>query len=71
MVGFMSDLQIWLEQHGLGALTDVLTENEVDLEILPELSDADLAGIGLALGPRKKLLKAIRALSDTTAQDST
>jgi len=70
MVGFMSDLQIWLEQHGLGTLTDVLTEHEVDLEILPELGDADLAGIGLALGPRKKLLKAIRTISDTPTRDN-
>jgi len=58
----MSDLRNWLEMHNLGALTDLLTENEVDLEILPELGDSDLANIGLALGPRKKLLKVIRTL---------
>jgi hypothetical protein len=34
----------------------------------PELSDADLAGLGIPLGPRKKLLKAIAALgSDVPA----
>jgi class 3 adenylate cyclase/tetratricopeptide (TPR) repeat protein len=58
----MSDLRQWLEQHGLGNFAALLAENEVDLEILPELDEADLERIGLALGPRKKLLKAIREL---------
>jgi class 3 adenylate cyclase/predicted ATPase len=71
MVYPMSDLRNWLEMHNLGALTGLLTENEVDLEILPELGDSDLASIGLALGPRKKLLKAIRTLVDTQDHDAT
>jgi len=71
MVYLMSDLRNWLEKHNLGALTNLLTEHEVDLEILPELDDSDLANIGLALGPRKKLLKAIRSLGGTQDNNTT
>lgn len=56
----MIELRQWLEQHGLGKYAELLAENEVDFEVLPELEEADLEKIGLALGPRKKLLKAIR-----------
>ena len=58
MVGFRH----WLEQQGLGNYADLLAEHEVDFEVLPELEEADLEKIGIALGPRKKLLKAIRRL---------
>jgi len=59
----MTDVRQWLEQHGLGKYAELLAENEVDFEVLPELEEADLESIGLALGPRKKLLKAIRELN--------
>ena len=58
----MDNIRQWLEQHGLGKYAELLAENEVDFEVLPELGEADLESIGLALGPRKKLLKAIREL---------
>jgi len=58
----MIDFAQWLEQQGLGKYAELLAENEVDFEVLPELTEADLEKIGLALGPRKKLLKAIREL---------
>jgi hypothetical protein len=35
--------------------------------VLPELTESDLEKLGLPLGPRKKLLKAIAALSTETA----
>jgi hypothetical protein len=37
-------------------------ENEIDGEVLRELEESDLEKIGIPLGPRKLLLKAIRAL---------
>ena len=58
----MPDIGQWLEKHGLGKYAELLAENEVDFEVLLELDEADLEKIGLALGPRKKLLKAIREL---------
>src|SRR5579862_401084 len=48
----------WLEGHGLAACAEILAANDVGLDVLPDLSDADLAGIGLSLGMRRRLLKA-------------
>jgi hypothetical protein len=58
----MSDIREWLAARGFERFADVFEENEVDLEALPELTDADLKEMGLALGPRVKLRKAIAAL---------
>ncbi len=60
------DIRQWLEELGLGKYTETFAEHEVDAEVLPELSDADLKDLGIPLGPRKKLLKAIAALGDGT-----
>lgn len=49
MVHPMSDIRQWLEEHGLGKYEGLFTENEVDFEILPELTEPDLEKIGLAL----------------------
>jgi hypothetical protein len=45
-------------------------ENEVDADLLPELTEADLVTLGLPFGPRKKLLKAIAALRDGAVPSS-
>ena len=55
MVHSMTDIRRWLEQHGLGKHAQVFAENEIDIEVLPELEEADLEGMGLTLGSRKKL----------------
>ncbi len=43
---------------------------EIDDETLPELTAEDLDAIGLPLGPRKKLLKAIASLDSGGTDDS-
>jgi class 3 adenylate cyclase/tetratricopeptide (TPR) repeat protein len=53
-------LRMWLEAHELASLNALLTENDVDLEVLPELTDADLKELGLSLGQRRRLTKALR-----------
>src|SRR6202023_105252 len=42
-------------------------ENEIDIGDVPELTDADLEKLGIPLGPRKRLLKAIRALGTASS----
>src|SRR5262245_49610213 len=56
------DLTQWLEGVGLTKYASTFAENDIDFEILAELSEADLEKLGLPLGTRKKLLKAIREL---------
>jgi class 3 adenylate cyclase/predicted ATPase len=53
------DIAAWLRQLGLERYEQAFQKGEVDPEILPELTDADLKELGIPLGPRKKLLKAI------------
>lgn len=58
----MDELERWLAPLGLVQLAPALRANDVDLKILPELSEADLEKLGLSLGQRKKLLKAAACL---------
>lgn len=49
----------WLRTLGLERFAAAFADNEIDLDTLPLLSDADLQHLGLPLGPRRKLLDAI------------
>jgi class 3 adenylate cyclase/predicted ATPase len=53
----------WLRSLGLGQYEAVFRESEIDSEILPEVTDADLEKLGVPLGHRKRLLKAISNLT--------
>ena len=60
----MIDIADWLEALGLAKYAAKFAESEVEFSHLTELSDQDLAEIGLPLGPRQRILKALRADSD-------
>ena len=62
------DLGGWLRSLGLERYEAVFSENEIDLDLLSELTEGDLEKLGLAMGPRKRLLKAIADLSDTRSK---
>lgn len=55
----MSELKNFLAALGLEQYATVLAENDVDLDLLPSLSDADLRELGLSLGHRRRLLRAL------------
>jgi class 3 adenylate cyclase/predicted ATPase len=57
------DVGDWLRSVGLGQYEATFRANEIDADILPELTDSDLEKLGLPLGHRKRLLKAIASLS--------
>ena len=61
----MTAVRQWLEGLDLGEYTDAFVENAIDLEVLADLNDVDLEKIGVRLGHRKKLLKAITALGQS------
>ncbi len=56
------DIAHWLEGLGLSQYAKTFARNDIDLEVLPDLSDDDLKDLGLTLGHRRKLLKAVAAL---------
>jgi SAM domain (Sterile alpha motif) len=60
------DIAAWLRKLGLERYEPVFRDNEIDSEVLAELTEGDLESLGLPLGPRKKLLKAIAGLSAKT-----
>lgn len=49
----------WLQSRGLAQYAAVLEDNGIDLEALALVSDGDLQALGILLGHRRKLLKAI------------
>ena len=53
------DIAQWLEGLGLGRYAQAFADNDVDAEVLSELTDADLKDLGFSLGHRRKLLKAL------------
>jgi class 3 adenylate cyclase/tetratricopeptide (TPR) repeat protein len=55
----MSALSEWLDARGLAALHGVLEAQQIDLDVLPDLTEDDLRNLGIALGDRRRLLKAI------------
>src|SRR6202166_4968849 len=57
------DVRDWPRMLGLCQHEALFRENEIDAEVLPELTDGDLEKIGVPLGHRKRLLKAIANLS--------
>ena len=58
------DIAAWLRGLGLERYEPAFRENEIDADVLPELTKSHLAALGLPLGTRLKLLKAIAALRE-------
>ncbi|MFU0507071.1 ATP-binding protein [Pseudaminobacter sp. NGMCC 1.201702] len=55
----MDDIGPWLTALGLEQYIELFRQQEIDLQSLALLSDGDLREIGVALGPRKKILDAL------------
>jgi class 3 adenylate cyclase/predicted ATPase len=59
----------WLRRLGLEQYTPAFAANDIDAEVLPELTADDLIGLGVSsIGHRRKLLAAIAALRDEVLQ---
>jgi class 3 adenylate cyclase len=61
-----NEISDWLEELGMAEYAKVFAENRVDVSVLPELTDLDLEKLGVVLGDRRKILRAIRELGGTT-----
>jgi class 3 adenylate cyclase/predicted ATPase len=63
----MRSISDWLQSIGLDQYGQVFADNYIDLEVIPSLSEADLEKLGVPMGHRKRLLKAIAELGDAAA----
>ena len=62
----MQKIADWLETLGMSEYAQCFAENRIDLAVLRELSDQDLKDLGVVLGDRRKILRAIADLKSTT-----
>jgi class 3 adenylate cyclase/predicted ATPase len=58
------DVALWLDRLGLAEYAPLFAEQAIDRAVLVDLSDQDLKDLGIPLGHRKRLLKAIAALAE-------
>jgi class 3 adenylate cyclase/tetratricopeptide (TPR) repeat protein len=58
----MQEIAEWLEKLGLGQYAQRFARNGIDVSVLPELLDEDFDKLGVLLGHRRKMLRAIAAL---------
>jgi class 3 adenylate cyclase len=60
------DIQTWLAEQGFAKYADAFASNDITVDVLPDLTDADLKDLGVAtMGDRKRLLRAIASLATT------
>jgi class 3 adenylate cyclase len=65
------DIAAWLQRLGLEQYEQAFRGNDIDGEVLPELTAEDLIGLGVtSIGHRRKLLAAIAALRDKPVDDN-
>ena len=57
------DIGAWLRDLGLDRYEQAFRENDIASAVLPELTDRDLKDLGVLLGHRRLLLKAIAHLA--------
>src|SRR6516165_12324720 len=59
----MQQIADWLEKLGMSEYAQRFAENRIDFSVLSDLTDQDLEKIGVVLGDRRKMLRAIGELT--------
>ncbi len=65
------DTEKWFASLQLHGLAPLFEEQEIDLKAAAELTEEDLRELGLQMGPRKKLLRAIADLQQAREVETT
>jgi hypothetical protein len=60
----MLQIADWLEKLGMSEYAQCFAENRIDFSVLPDLTDQDLKDLGVVLGDRRKMLRAIAKLDN-------
>src|SRR5580704_17414494 len=63
----MQKIADWLEKLGMSEYAKLFAEDRIDFSVLPDLTDQHLKDLGLPLGDRLKMLRAIRERPDSVA----
>jgi class 3 adenylate cyclase len=58
----VQEIADWLDKLGMSEYVQRFAENRIDLSVLPDLTDQDLKDLGVVLGDRRKILRAIGEL---------
>jgi hypothetical protein len=58
----MEQIADWLEKLGMSEYAQRFAENRIDFSVLRDVTDQDLKDLGVVLGDRRKLLRAIASL---------
>lgn len=61
-------IETWLKGLGLERYLELFHENDIDEDVLSDLTETDLEKLGISLGHRKKLLRGIAARADQSAE---
>jgi class 3 adenylate cyclase len=67
----MEQITDWLKNLGLSEYAERFVDNAIDLSVLPDLTDQDLEKLGVLLGHRRKMLRAIAALGGVPVAEPT
>jgi class 3 adenylate cyclase len=63
----MEQIADWLEKLGMSEYAQRFAENRIDFSVLRDLTDHDLKDLGIVLGDRRKMLRAIANLDSEPA----
>ena len=67
----MQQIADWLKKLGTSEYAERFAESDIDTSILRDLTDQDLKELGVSLGHRRKMLRAIRELGASPIAAST
>jgi len=63
----MQQIADWLEKLGMSEYAQRFAENHIDVEVLTELTDTDFDRLGVSIGHRRKMIRAIREFAGSHA----
>jgi class 3 adenylate cyclase/tetratricopeptide (TPR) repeat protein len=67
----MTSIADWLASIGLEEYAQRFADNAIDLSVVPDLTEQDLKDLGVLLGHRRKMLRAIAEFGAVHAPDAT
>jgi class 3 adenylate cyclase len=67
----MQQIADWLEKLGMSEYAQRFAENDIDVEVLSELTDKDFDRLGVSIGHRRKMIRAIREFAASPVSAAT